>query len=144
MRHFETVSSFDSYNQFFFQIALTAEERRNLSILYNPFTIQQLQTSYPFIDWLDYVNWNLNDVVRVDESETVIILDTRYLAQIETILQSTPKRTIANYFAWRSVLFSAEILNDVLHARKQQYLATATGMSKSDARDVECGKKTMS
>lgn len=83
-------------------------------------------------------------MLQVDEHEIVVVMDTNYVAQIEEILLLTPKRTIANYFAWRSVLFGAELLNDVLHARKQQYLATTTGMLKSDAREVQCGKKTMS
>lgn len=123
---------------------MTAEERRNLSTLHNPFTIQQLQTTYPFINWLEFINWNLHNVLQVDLNEVVIVLDTNYVAQIETILQSTPKRTIANYFAWRSLLFAADLLNDVLHQRNQVYLATTTGMQKSDPRQLECVKSTMS
>lgn len=81
---------------------------------------------------------------QVDQNEVIIVLDTNYLAQIETILESTPKRTIANYFAWRSLLFSSDLLNDVLHQRYQMYLATTTGMQKSEVRETECVKKTMS
>lgn len=122
---------------------MPAEERRNLTLLYNPYTVQQLQKTAPYMNWLEYINWNLNNVLKVDENEIVIVLDKNYIQQLETLLQSTPKRTIANYFAWRSVYFASGLLNDVLHDRRQQYLATSTGMLKSDPREKECVKRTM-
>lgn len=122
---------------------MPAEERRNLSKLYNPYTIQQLQEIVPYINWLEFINWNLNNVIKVDETETVIVLDKNYIQKLETILQSTPKRVMSNYIAWRCVHFTSSLLNDVLHNRRQQYLAATTGMLKSDPRDKECVKRTM-
>lgn len=81
------------------QVSLSDEDRRNKTIIYNPFTIQQLQTTYPYINWLDFINWNLNGIVRVNEREKVTVPDKNYLQQLNGILQSTSKRTIANYYA---------------------------------------------
>lgn len=114
-----------------------------MSILYNPFTVQQLQTTFPYINWLDFIGWNLRNEHTIDENEVVIVHDLNYVTKLQDILLSTPKRTVANYFAWRSVLSSSDLLNDVMHQRLQQYLATTTGMLKSDPRQTECVKETM-
>ncbi|XP_031638615.1 neprilysin-2-like [Contarinia nasturtii] len=126
------------------KISLPAEELRNRSALYNPHSIHQLQLSYPYINWLDYINWNLYGELHVDETEIVIILDTKYVSQVNAVLELTPKRTIANYFAWKSVLNEAKLLNNALHQRRQEYLAKTSGMLKADPRDTECLKLTMS
>lgn len=93
--------------------------------------------------WLDYINWNLEDVIGVDESEIVIVHDVSYMQRVDALIKSTPKRTIANYFIWRSVFFGSDLLSDIMHERTQQYLATTTGVLKSDPRQTECVKKTI-
>ncbi|XP_055304830.1 neprilysin-2-like [Sitodiplosis mosellana] len=125
------------------KIASTSEERRNQTALYNPFTISQLQTKYPFINWLDYINWNLHDLLKVNQNEVVIVLDTKYVSQLDHILKTTPKRTIANFFAWRAVIFASDYLDNVLHQKLDQYLAKTTGMQQADTREAECIKQTM-
>lgn len=92
---------------------------------------------------MDYINWNLHNSHNIDENEIVIVHDLNYMDKLHAILLSAPKRTIANYFAWRSVLLASDMLNDALHARLQQYLATTTGKIKSDPRQTECIKRTM-
>lgn len=126
------------------QVSLSDEERRNKTFIYNPFTIQQLQTTYPFIDWLDFINWNLNNIVRVNEREKVTVTDKNYLQKLNGILQSTSKRTIANYYSWRLVLFYSDHLNEELHKRSAQYDTAITGTKKSLPRLTECVKLTMS
>lgn len=111
---------------------------------YNPFRIKTLQLTYPYIDWMAYINWNLNKKVQVDENEVVIVWDLNYLQHLNAILESTPKRTIANYFAWRLVFFSSSLVNDILHERFQKFVATITGRPKPISRLMECVKRTMS
>lgn len=103
-----------------------------------------MQTTYPFINWLEYINWNLNDIERVNETEVIVIWDQNYLQHLDAILQLTPKRTIANYFAWRLVFFSSSLVNDVLRQRYQQYIASITGRQTPLPRLTECVKRTMS
>lgn len=99
------------------------------------------QETFPFINWRDYISWNLKNAVILAENEQITVPDVNYLHQLNLLLQNTPKRTIANYFGWRLVLFSSDLLNDVLHQRRQQYVAESTGMLKPDARITECIKK---
>lgn len=124
-------------------MSLTDEERRNKSLIYNPFTINELQTTFPFINWLDYINWHLQELVQINETEVVNVVEKNYLSQLNAILQSTSKRTIANYYAWRLVLSYSKYLNDVLHIRNEKYESAITGQQKSLPRITECVKLTM-
>lgn len=101
-----------------------------------------LQGTFPFINWLEFINWNLNNAVTINENESITVPDVDYLHQLNVLLHTTPKRTISNYFGWRLVFFSADFLDDVLHKRQQQYIIEATGMLKPDPRLTECIKKT--
>lgn len=40
----------------FLQFSLPREERRNVTKLYNPMTISELQEKFPSIPWLEYIN----------------------------------------------------------------------------------------
>lgn len=112
---------------------------------YNPLTISKLQTTYPYLNWFDYIKWNLNnDSIKIDENEVVIVWDRNYLHHLNVILQLTPKRTIANYFAWRLVFFASSLMDDILHQRYQKFIATVTGRLKALPRITECVKRTMS
>lgn len=112
---------------------------------YYPLTIAKLQTTYPYLNWFDYIKWNLNnDSIQIDENEVVIVWDRNYLHHLNVILQLTPKRTIANYFAWRLVFFASSSMNDILHQRYQKFIGTVTGRMKSLPRITECVKRTMS
>lgn len=55
-----------------------------------------LQETFPYIDWRDFIKWNLKNTVRVSENEIITVPDVKYLHQLEAILIITPKRTIAN------------------------------------------------
>lgn len=121
---------------------MLVEERRNFSDLINQFFIKELQVIYPYVNWLEYVNSNLNDIEQVDENEILTIPDKKYFQQLEEILKSTPKRTIANYFAWRLVMFSSNLLNNPLQLLNRRFIKATTGKLNSD-RITECIKQTM-
>lgn len=120
---------------------MTSGQRRNLSLVYNPFTIRELQATFPYVDWLEYFNWNFQSIQRLDEHELIIVVDTNYLHQLNGLLQMTSNRTLANYFAWRLVLFSSGLLNDILHHRKRQFLQAPK--LTPDIRLRDCVKKTL-
>lgn len=47
-------------------ISLPNEKRRNSSALYNPMTVAQLQTKYPYVQWVEYINALLPEGLSVD------------------------------------------------------------------------------
>lgn len=120
------------------QIAVPEGERRNLSALYNPFTIDQLQVKYPYLNWLEYIDGLLPPGVDINGNEVLIVDVPDYFTKLGPILWATPKRTIANYFAWRSVFFGSGLLNEALQRRKLQFFETTIGLRKLDPRYNEC------
>lgn len=90
---------------------MSREEARNMTALYNPYTIKQLQISYPYINWLDFINEQLpNGTEKVTENETIINSSPAFFERLENILNSTSKRTIANYVMWRFVSSTSQAL----------------------------------
>lgn len=105
--------------------------------------IHELEEIYTQINWTDFVNWNLNNVHRVTENETVVFYDPFYVDYLVTELETLSKRTIANYLAWRLVLMSSEFLNDELRQRFYQFEASKSGVQKIHPRSSKCAKQTM-
>lgn len=77
-----------------------------------------------------------------DKNEPIIINDRNYVSQLDAVLRRTPKRTIANYFAWQAVRSSTRFLSDVLHKRGEQYLFDVTGIQKTKSRITDCVERT--
>lgn len=128
------------FYHFYHQISMTTAKRNDLSQIYNPMTIQELQTNYPYVNWLDFFNSNLQNLTRIDQNETVIVVDRNYLQRLGGLIESTPNRTLANYFAWRLVLFGSYLLNDVLDNQRRQHF-NIPPMTPA-TRLTECVKKT--
>lgn len=120
---------------------MTTQQRRNISLVYNPFTIQELQITYPYVNWLEYFRYVFQGIWNIDRNEKVIVVDKGYLHRLRDLLETTSNRTIANYFGWRLVLFSSDLLNDALHNRKRQFYGQT--QITSETRLNECLKKTM-
>ncbi|XP_031626240.1 neprilysin-2-like isoform X3 [Contarinia nasturtii] len=108
-------------------ISLPQEERRDGEAQYNPFTIAQLETKYPHIRWTEYFNALMPKDMKLSQTETVVVVAPVYFERLAAILENTPKRTIANFFAWRSYIVSSNFLNDQVRIRKIQYLSSVTG-----------------
>lgn len=121
-----------------FQISLPKEERRNATALYNPTTIDKLQESYPYLNWDDYINALLPQDLTVYGNETVINAVPAFFKQLETVLISTSKRTVANYFLWRIVLATSGTLTNQLRQRKLEYFKAVYGLQGEEARWKEC------
>lgn len=91
---------------------------------------------------MEFITEQLNHSVTIDEDDVVIVVDKNYLLHLNNVMKSTSPRVIANYFAWRLVLFSSDLLNDVLSKRKRQYFNERTKLN-ANIRIAECVKKTM-
>lgn len=126
-----------------FQISLRVQERNNILVISNEFNVKTLQATFPYVDWQDYINWNLKYAVTIDENDIIFVPDVNYLRQLKNLIEMTPQRTVANYFGWRSVLFSSSLLSSTLFHRSQPYLAAISGKQKPDAVLTACVRLTM-
>lgn len=105
---------------------MPAEERRDGEAQFNPNTIEELESKYPHIRWMDYFNALMPKGMKLLKTEVVVVVSPKYFERLASILENTTKRTIANYFAWRSFLVSSNFLNDQVRIRKVLYLTAMT------------------
>ena len=74
------------------QFSLPREERRNVTKLYNPMTVEELQKKYQSIPWLEYFNTLLPEKIRVRNDEVVIVTVPSYLEKFEKYIATVDKR----------------------------------------------------
>lgn len=108
------------------------EERRNGEAQYNPSTISELGTKYPHVDWIRYFKAIMPVDMQLPESEIITVSSPDYFKRLAGVLAVTSKRTIANFFVWRSTLVASNFLNDQIRMRKIGFL-TAMSSGKGEA-----------
>ncbi|ULT91529.1 hypothetical protein L3Y34_009258 [Caenorhabditis briggsae] len=69
----------------------------------NRFELYQLKKMFPFINFEKYLKTVFKELVDVSPNHTVIVREIDYFQGIQHVLQSTPKRVLANYISWRLV-----------------------------------------
>ena len=73
---------------------VTPVEAQDFSVIYNPTTLDDLQTLFPGLDWQAYMT-NLG--ATVDGSSSVIDSELRLMENLTAILEGTDLQTIQNY-----------------------------------------------
>ncbi|XP_008483468.2 neprilysin-2-like [Diaphorina citri] len=119
-------------------ISLPQEERRNATKLYNPMKISELQERYPSIPWTEYINTILSPNAQLKDDETIIVTEPEYIHDLEKLLSTTPKRTMANYVMWRVTAASVGFFTEAIGARRLAFITAVTGVSEEEARWKEC------
>lgn len=109
------------------QLTLPLEKQRNFTELYNPMTIKQIQETYPYIDWIDYIVRILPEDLVIDENELINVRVPSFFKGLGELLQTTPKETLANYLFWRVVETTSYYLNDQLRLRKFAFASYFSG-----------------
>lgn len=107
-------------------------------MMYNLRSIKQLQKSYPYIQWLDYINALLPKSVKVGEDEMVILSVPSFFEKLGKLLKRTDKRDIANYMMWRIHAYAADFLSENFRKRKLQYTTALTGEQDEGATWAKC------
>ncbi|XP_008202483.2 neprilysin-2 [Nasonia vitripennis] len=120
------------------KISLPLEKRRDAEVLYNPMSIQQVQSKYASIPWAKYLNEILKPHTSVAADEVVIVAVPSFLADFEKLIQTTPKRVLANYLLWRVSMDSASFLGDKVQAIQTKYEAVLTGKKEKGERWKTC------
>lgn len=90
------------------------------------------------------MNALMPDGLHLDENEEIIVIAPNVLERLGPVLKNTTKRTIANYFMWRTVLASSDFLNEDVRRKKNAFFTTVTGQPESSARWKECITYTQS
>lgn len=105
-------------------------------------TIKDAVEAYRYFPWNDFLNVVLPSDIKVDKDEIFVFL-TGMFEELEQLLKSTPKRTLANYFMWRTVKYSSDFLTDALQQKITAYESVVTGVKSKMQRWKLCTKATM-
>ncbi|XP_057331036.1 neprilysin-2-like [Microplitis mediator] len=105
---------------------------------YNPMSITELEKKYPSIPWLEYINKLLKPSAIVDKNETVIVSAPYFMSEFEKLINTTSKRTQANYIGVRLIQDSVFFLNKEIRKIQVDFLTTITGRTRREARSKEC------
>lgn len=125
-----------------FKISLTKEAARNTSAMYNPTTIKKLRESYPYLKWLDLFNAILPTGFNVNENVEINNIDPKFFDQLSDVLNSTSKRTLANYVSWRAIYSITETLTANVRNAELLFNRDVDGKVKREERWKECVSET--
>ncbi|CAL4068066.1 unnamed protein product [Meganyctiphanes norvegica] len=120
------------------KLVLPKEERRNYTKLYNKISIFDLEKLGPGIPWLKYFNHMLSPNFIVNDDEPLILYAKKFISKITKLIESTPKKTVANYLMWHVAKSSAPSLNEEVRELKLKYEKQIRGIKKQKERWDEC------
>merc|ERR1719158_1038958 len=92
------------------EMSMSAEEMKNLTALYNPMTLEEVQKLYPEFPLIKFISDSLG--VTVDENEVVIVPVPQFITNLHSYISTVPTRAQANYVVWRNVQSVMPYLND--------------------------------
>ncbi|CAB1314694.1 unnamed protein product, partial [Coregonus sp. 'balchen'] len=97
-----------------------AEERQDVTILYNKMTLSKLQESFNLngFNWMRFVRGVLSSVaVELQLEEEVVVYSSPYLEKMNDVLSKHTVRTMQNYLTWQLVMERALYGTTVEEAR---------------------------
>ncbi|EEC19985.1 neprilysin, putative, partial [Ixodes scapularis] len=112
------------------------ELRRNFTAMYNKWTVEELQERIPLINWTLYFNTVMP--MEIPPTEEIVLFAPTYIKQMSELLQTIPKRVIANYILWRFVSNRVGSLDKRFLDKQQEYFGAIYGTQTTPARWKTC------
>ncbi|XP_063903442.1 neprilysin-2-like isoform X1 [Zophobas morio] len=123
------------------RITVPSEKRRNSSLEDNPFTIKDLEKEFPYVPWLEYINTMLYPVKTMTYDDRITVTLPQYFYELEKIIRSTPKQTMANYMYWKVIKGLIQYLNNDIRMLQLEFSKSVSGRSQLEVRWRECVQK---
>jgi putative endopeptidase len=89
------------------KVAMTREETRDYSKLYNLTTLNQLKANYPNIDWDTYLG-----ALKLKNVETICVFQPKSIAKVNEMLGSLKDQEIKDYLAFKYINAASNYLSD--------------------------------
>lgn len=67
-------------------------DRRNLTIILNRLSIDEIQSKFTYINWHRYINDLLPNGMRIENDEIISVTSIIYLTKLEDLLKQKSKR----------------------------------------------------
>ena len=114
----------------FAEAKLSRAEARDLTKLYNIYTIDQLQQSYPAVQWRDYFN-----MLGVKDLDQVILEQPKVMDVAQKLMANLSEKDMRDYFAWQIINGPSNYLSDEIgEASFEFYGRTLSGQQERQAR----------
>ena len=122
--------------------SLTKEKRRNITALYNPMTITEIQKLYPEISFLTFINGvhGFKPDNAIEEDEVLNVATPEYIASAGKHLETVSGRVVANYIIWRFVKESIGFLNFEAQVHYSEFDRVLSGKYQEGQRWEKCVK----
>lgn len=88
--------------------AMTREESRDITRMYNPRKFVQLKENYPAVNWDRF----FIETMGIASPDTVIVTDPRSVNQASKLMASLSDREIKDYYLWKYVSQASSALSD--------------------------------
>lgn len=86
---------------------LTREEQQDISLFYNPMTLEELEAAYPLMDWDAYL-----EELGLTGAEQMIVTERRYLEALEAIVTAADLDVLKDYVKLEVFWSFAEYLSE--------------------------------
>lgn len=113
--------------------------RFEISEIYTPMTIRELNSKFENIDWLRFFSGVLE--TPMDLNQTIVVLSLNYYGNLTHILKETETKILANYMIWRAIHPFLDGLDENFRAALQTFKEALTGQKEPLARWKECIKE---
>uniref|UniRef100_A0AAX7TDC1 Membrane metallo-endopeptidase-like 1 n=1 Tax=Astatotilapia calliptera TaxID=8154 RepID=A0AAX7TDC1_ASTCA len=118
-----------------------AEERQDVTILYNKMALGELQSTYTFngFNWTRFIQGVLSSVsIDVQLDEEVVVYSAPYLEKMNDVLSRHSIRTMQNYLTWQLIIDRVNSLSRHFKDARARYRKTLYGTTVEDAWWREC------
>uniref|UniRef100_A0A8C6SV70 Membrane metallo-endopeptidase-like 1 n=1 Tax=Neogobius melanostomus TaxID=47308 RepID=A0A8C6SV70_9GOBI len=120
-----------------------AEERQDVTVLYNKMTLSELQNTYGFnvsgFNWTRFIQGVLSSVsLEVQSEEEVVVYSAPYLEKMNEVLSRHSARTMQNYLTWQLVIDRVNSLSRRFKDARARYRKNLYGTTVEDAWWREC------
>lgn len=102
------------------QIVIPHRGRRNPQQLFNVMTITDMQSKYPYFDWLQFVR-EVYPHLKFNSDEVVAVTDMNFFENFGKLIEKTKKRILANYLMWRLTVQAVPYLSQKFKQRDTEY-----------------------
>lgn len=78
---------------------------------------------------LEYLKEILSSTMEIDESLTIVVKNTKFLSELESLMQRTPENVLVNYTFWRNVEYVIGFLGGEIRKKYLQFETNVTGIN---------------
>ncbi|XP_057702727.1 membrane metallo-endopeptidase-like 1 isoform X2 [Corythoichthys intestinalis] len=120
---------------------LPAEERQDVTALYNKMTLNELQNTFSLngFNWTRFIRGVLATVsLNVELEEEVVVYGLPYLEKMNEVLSKHSVRTMQNYLTWQLIINQVKTLSRRFKDARARYRKALFGTTLEDAWWREC------